>query len=64
MAPEPQKKMRKFKVWASCGHHGVEPYEVELEFAEGTPQEDIDNDLQDTVDTLISNHFDTGWEEV
>jgi hypothetical protein len=58
------KKMRKFKVWAGCGHSGVEPHEVEMEFDGGTPQKEIDRDLQDCVDTLIGNYFDTGWEEV
>lgn len=56
--------MRKFKVWLDKSIVGVGPYEELVEMPDNATDEECTSACLDCLDTMISNHIETGWEEV
>ncbi len=55
---------KRFHVWARCGRGCGNGDDIVLEFKDTDTAESIEADCADTVDTLIGNNFDTGWNEM
>ncbi len=58
--------MRRFKVWANCSssrcpNHSGDEYV--LEFADDTPEEQIEEECKQACDVLLGNITESGWEE-
>lgn len=60
-----RKKVRRFYVWAACSHdERSRDRENILEFSDGETDEEIEAECAEFLETLISNNFDTGWNEL
>ncbi len=56
--------MRRFEVWLDVQVAGKETYFEYLEFDDNVPQEEIDKQCAECLETMIANELDTGWGEL
>lgn len=61
---EVKKKERRFEVWTACNHAGAIADTEILTFGPEMTEKQINEVLQEQVDTMIGNNFDTGWREL
>lgn len=57
-------KVRRFEVWLDKNVPGCEPHTVIVEFENGESDKEIEAELIDNLNVLISNHIDSGWREI